>query len=238
MAALRAKSPTEREELAERLAGRLDGPITAAGIVLVLVVVADNMTPPGSTLKTAWSFLTWALWALFAIEFALRLVIAPSALAFLRRNWWQLVFLALPFLRFLRAFSRTARLARVASTSVRTTRTAGRTLAGRIGWLVGLAVSTILGSSQILYEYGPGMSYPRALHDATLGAIGGEPIDAPGALADAVEIVLAIHAAVVFAALAGSLGAYFLERRPPGGPGADGRGTPSGNPADSPVGEM
>ena len=222
MAALRTRSPTEREELAERLARRLDGPITAAGIVLVLVVVADNMTPPASKLKTAWSFLTWALWALFAIEFVLRLVIAPSALAFLRRNWWQLVFLALPFLRFLRAFSRTARLARVASTSVRTTRTAGRTLAGRIGWLVGIAVSTILASSQVLYEYGPDMSYPRALHDATLGAIGGEPIDAPGALADAVEIVLAIHAAVVFAALAGSLGAYFLERRPPRDPRADG----------------
>ena len=222
MAALRTRSPTEREELAERLASRLDGPITVAGIVLALVVVADNMTPPGSTLKKAWTFVTWALWALFATEFVLRLVIAPSALAFLRRNWWQLVFLAVPFLRFLRVFSRTARLARVASTSVRTTRTAGRTLVGRIGWLVGVTVSTILGSSEVLYEYGPNMSYADALHDATLGAIGGEPIDATGALADAVEIVLVIHAAVVFAALAGSLGAYFLERRPPGDPGADG----------------
>jgi len=222
VAGLRTQSPTEREELAERLASRLDGPVTVAGIVLALIVVADNMTPPGSTLKRAWGFLAWALWALFAIEFALRLVIAPSALAFLRRNWWQLVFLAVPFLRFLRAFSRTARLARVASTSVRTTRTAGRTLAGRIGWLVGVAVSIILGSSEVLYEYGPDMSYTRALHDATLGAIGGEPIDAPGALADALEIVLAIHAAVVFAALAGSLGAYFLETRSPGDPSAGG----------------
>ena len=211
--ALRGRSPTEREELAEQLACRLDAPITAAGVVLALVVVADNMTPAGSTLKRAWAVLAWALWALFALEFVLRLVIAPSAAMFLRRNWWQLVFLAVPFLRFLRAFSRTARLARVASTSVRTTRTAGRTLAGRIGWLAGVAVSTILGASQILYEYGPGLSYGQALHQTALGAIGGEPLQAPGAVAAGVEIVLAIHAAVVFATLAGSLGAYFLERR-------------------------
>ncbi len=98
-------------------------------------------------------------------------------------------------------------------------------------------MSTILGSSQVVYEYGPDMSDPRALHDATLGAISGEPTDAPGALADAVEIVLAIHAAVVFAALAGPLGAYFLERRPPRDPRPDGSGAPIPDAAGSPADE-
>ncbi len=36
------------------------------------------------------------------LEYAARLVIATDRLRFLRRTWWQLLFLALPFLRFLR----------------------------------------------------------------------------------------------------------------------------------------
>lgn len=123
--------------LAERIASRLDAPITAAGVVLVLIVVADNMTAAGSPLKPLWTVASWLLWGFFAIEFGLRVVIAPSTPTFLRRNWWHLAFLAVPFLRFLRAFTWAARLARVASTSVRTG-TAGRTLAGRVAWLVGV----------------------------------------------------------------------------------------------------
>lgn len=207
------RTPTQREQLAERIASRLDIPITVAGVVLVIVVVADNLTSSGSPLKPVWTAAGWALWGVFAIEFGLRLVIAPSTATFLRRNWWQLGFLVVPFLRFLRSFTRAARLARVASTSVRTTRTAGRTLAGRVGGLAGVTVATVLGSSEVLFEYGPGLSYPRALHETTLAAVSGETLEATGAVADGLEIILAVHATVVFAALAGSLGAFFLERR-------------------------
>lgn len=210
---VRTSTTAERESLAERIAARLDGPVTVAGIVFVLIIVADRMTSAGSPLSTVWVVAGWGLWALFVAEFVLRAAIAPSTPGFLRRNWWQAAFLAVPFLRFLRALSRPARLARVASTSVRTTRTAGRTLLGRIGWLIGVTVGTILGGSEVLFEYGDYTSYPRALHDAAMSAIAGEPLAAGGTVADVLEIVLAIHATVVFAALAGSLGAFFLERR-------------------------
>ncbi len=82
----RGRTPTEREELAERVAARLDIPISAAGVLLVLVLIADNTTPPDSRLTVVWTVAGWVLWALFVFEFVLRLVIAPSALAFLRRN--------------------------------------------------------------------------------------------------------------------------------------------------------
>lgn len=210
---VRTATPIERETLAERIASRVDTPMTVAGVVFVLIVVADRMTSADSPLAAVWAFTSWGLWGLFVAEFGLRLVIAPSTGGFLRRNWWQLIFLAVPFLRFLRGFTRTARIARVASTSVRTTRTAGRALLGRVGWLIGVTVGTILGASEVLFEYGDYTSYPRALHDVTLSAIGGEPLAAGGAVADVLEIVLVIHATVIFAALAGSLGAYFFERR-------------------------
>lgn len=78
---------------------------------------------------------TWSLWSFFVAEFAVRLVLAPSTTRFLRRNWWQAVFLAVPFLGFLRAFTRSARVARALSSSVRGTRTAGRAFGSRVAYL-------------------------------------------------------------------------------------------------------
>jgi hypothetical protein len=74
-------------------------PVTVAGSLHVMVLVADNLTSPSSTLDTVWVVLGWALWSLFVLEFVARLIVAPSTWRFLRGNWWQLVFLAVPFLR-------------------------------------------------------------------------------------------------------------------------------------------
>ena len=93
------RSPTQREQLAEALAGHLDLPFTVAGVLLVVVVVADNLTTAGSPLKQMWGIAGWVLWGLFVVEFVLCVVIAPSTSAFLRRNWWQLIFFAVPFFR-------------------------------------------------------------------------------------------------------------------------------------------
>lgn len=205
-------SKSRREAIAEEIGNRLDMPVTVAGMLLVIVLVADNLTSPSSTLDAVWAVVGWALWSLFVLEFAARLIVAPSTWRFLRRNWWQLVFLAVPFLRFLRAFSRGSRLARAATTSVRGTRTAGRTLAGRIGWLAGLAIGTVLVASELLFTYAD-IAYASALHACALGAVAGEPLDVDGSLADVLEVGLAVHAAVVFATLAGAVGAFFFERQ-------------------------
>ena len=218
----RARPPTERERLAESIAARLDVPFTAAGVLLVLVVVAEGVTPASSGWKDVWVVAGWALWALFVVEFVLRLVIAPSSRAFLRRNWWQLAFLAVPFLRFLRAFTRSARVARAVSMSVRGTRTAARELTSRVGWLVAVTLGVVLATAQVIFEYGPGLTYGEALHRAALAAVSGERVGGEGAVVAVVEVALAVYATVFFAALAGAVGAYFLgrsggvERRPTG----------------------
>ena len=204
---------TPREELAERIAGHLDVPVSVAGVLLVLIVIADRSTPPGTWLSTAWTFASWGLWALFVLELVLRAIIAPSAVQFLRRNWWQVLFLALPFLRFLRGLSRSARIARGMTTSLRGSRTAARNLSGRVGLLTSTTFGVILAGTEILYEFGSPPSYPRALHDVALGAISGEPLGDTSAVAAWLEVVLAVYATVVFAALAGSLGAFFLQRQ-------------------------
>lgn len=182
-----------------------------------MVLVADRTTPATSSVSVLWTVLSWALWGLFVAEFVLRLVIAPSTSAFLRSNWWQLAFLALPFLRFLRAFSRGARVARGLSTSVRTSRTAARTLSGRVGWLASITMGIVIAATEIVYEFTPEVSYVDVLHNVTLASISGEPLSVPGPAARVLELVLALYATVFFAALAGALGAFFLERRAPGG---------------------
>ena len=199
----------------EGLARRLDRPMSVLGLVFVLVVLA------GSLAREAWLVTTltvvgWVLWAVFVAEFALRAYRAPDRRRFWARNWWQLVFLAVPFLRFVRALSvlRLARVGGILSAAVRASRSAGRLLTGRVGWLAGVTGVVVLAVSQLLYVTGDYDAYATALHQTALATITGEPLGADGGLARVVEVVLAVYSVAVFATLAGALGAYFLEREP------------------------
>lgn len=208
----------ERDRLAERIAERMDAPVAVLGIVFLLVVLVDTVVSPAGALGTVFEIASWALWAVFALEFVLRAAIAPSTARFLRRNWWQLVFLVLPFLRFARVLARLrlariGRMGRVLSSAVRSSRTAVTTLGSRLGWLSAVTVIVILAASQLLYAFAGVDSYADALHRAALATITGEPLRIDSGLAAVLEVVLALYSVVVFAALAGMLGAFFLERR-------------------------
>ncbi|TFV57274.1 hypothetical protein E4P41_14795 [Geodermatophilus sp. DF01-2] len=205
--------PTERE--AEGLARRLDRPMSVLGLVFVLVVLGQSLARE-AWLVTTLTVVGWLLWAVFVAEFAFRAFRARDRRRFWARNWWQLVFLAVPFLRFARALSvlRAARVGGILSAAVRGSRSAGRLLSGRIGWLAGVTGVVVLAVSQLLYVTGNYGGYATALHETALATITGEPLSAEGGLARVVEVVLAVYSVAVFATLAGALGAYFLERGP------------------------
>jgi voltage-gated potassium channel len=212
---IRSRSSAEREALAERIADRLDVPITAAGVIFLLLVLAETISNPKGSVGTFFAITSWVLWALFVAEFLLRLYIAPSTTKFLKRNWWQLIFLAVPALRFVRALRalRAARVGRVLSSAVRSSRTAGRTLSSRLGALGVVTIVVILASSQLLFELGDYDSYGDALDDAALATVAGEPFFPEHAALRVVQIVVISYSVVVFAALAGTVGAFLLERR-------------------------
>lgn len=199
---------------AEQLAGRLDRPMGGLGLVFLLVVLGQSLARDPA-LVAVLNAAGWALWLVFVAEFALRAWVARDQRRFWARNWWQLVFLAVPFLRFARAFSllRAARVGGVLSAAVRGSRSAGRLLSGRVGWLAMVTGVVVLASSQLLYVLEVYTSYGVALHDAALATVTGEPLEAAGAIARTVEVVLAVYSVVVFATLAGAFGAFFLERR-------------------------
>ncbi|WP_225754791.1 hypothetical protein [Actinotalea sp. Marseille-Q4924] len=204
---------------AEELARRLDRPMGALGVLFLFLVLAQTLATDPTT--TAWlSALGWVLWAVFVAELVLRAVVAKDQRRFWRRNWWQVVFLAVPFLRFARALSflrlgRAARVARVGgilTSAVRGSRSAGRLLTDRIGWLVVVTGVVVLASSQLLYLVGVHETYADSLHAAALATVSGEPLGADDGVARVLEVVLAVYSVAVFATLAGALGAYFLER--------------------------
>lgn len=189
---------------------------TALGIIFVLVVIGENLAERASILRGVFLVVGWLIWVVFALEFAARAVIAPSTAAFFRRNWWQLVFLVLPFLRFIAALrlARVARAGRIVSSAVRGTRSSRRVLRDRLVWLVMVHTIVVLSASQLLYEFGaPAASYGRTLHAVALASVSGEPMGFETALAKVLEVVLALYAVVVFATTAATLGAYLVERR-------------------------
>lgn len=212
---IRRRTSDEREELAERIADQLDVPITAAGVVFLLLVLAETISDPEGAVGTVFSVTSWVLWAFFAGEFLLRMIVAPSTSAFLRRNWWQLLFLAVPALRFVRALRvlRAARVGRVLSSAVRSSRTAGRKLSSRLAALGVVTIVVVLASSQLLFELGDYGSYGDALDAAALATIAGEPFSPEHTALRVVQIVVVTYSVVVFAALAGAAGAFLIERR-------------------------
>ncbi|MDP8927557.1 MAG: hypothetical protein M3O70_03015 [Actinomycetota bacterium] len=217
---MRARPAAERERLSAEIADRLDKPMTALGVLFLLLVLAETTTDPEGALATTYTTAGWVIWAAFVAEFILRAVVAPSAARFWRRNWWQAVFLALPFLRFVRLLARVrvrplVRSGRVLSSAVRGTRTAGRNLSGRIGWVTAVTAIVVLASSQLLFEFAGYDSYGTALNEAALAAVTGEPLHGGEGIARLIEVVLAIYSVAIFASLAGILGAFFLEHRPP-----------------------
>ena len=208
------RDPVVRHRWAEELLERLDGPMGALGVLFALLVLVETVSQPTGPAATAVIVTSWVLWAIFAAEFAARVVVAPSTSAFLRKNWWQVLFLVLPFvrfLRFLRAVRRTSRLGRVVSSVVRSGRGAARRLTSRIGWLAIGTASVIVGGSQVVFELGGAATYGDALYLVALAAVVGEPMGQPGVM-KFLDVVFAIFSVVVFATLAGSIGSFILER--------------------------
>lgn len=210
---LTARSPAEREVWADELLDRLTPAMSALSVVFVLVVVGESMASDGTGLSVALIVVGWLIWLAFAVEFIARMVVAPDTGAFLKRNWWQALFLILPFLRILRLVRivRFFRTGRVLSSAIRSSRSARRALGSRVGWLAVISAIATLASSQLLFEFEIFDRYGDALHAAALATITGEPIASPDAFARVLEVALAAFSVVVFATLAGTLGAYFLE---------------------------
>ncbi|MBV8425332.1 MAG: potassium channel protein [Candidatus Eremiobacteraeota bacterium] len=90
----------ERFALLHNLERMLSGPLSILGMIWFFVVVATFIWGNQPWLQQ----LTYGIWVVFVIDFAIRLSIAPKKLKFLRHNILIAVSLALPALAVLRIF--------------------------------------------------------------------------------------------------------------------------------------
>ncbi|GGI06855.1 ion transporter [Egicoccus halophilus] len=211
-----------RERLAAVLERRLDVPMAVLAVVWA-ALVAYELVAPGEqrpVLATAGN----VIWIVFVVEFVVKLAVSGHPGRFLRRRWPSLLFLVLPVLRVLR-IARALRVvrvlpaARVVGSSYRAVGTARGLAAGRLQFLAVTTGIVALGGGQLLYVLERGRdgavaSLGDALYWSANLAIASNLVHTPVTLAGRLlSLVLTVYAIIVFASLAGTLGAFFVESR-------------------------
>ncbi len=214
--------PSARERLATLLERRLDIPMAVlaavwAGLVAYELVAPDRML---EVLRVTGH----VIWGIFAVELAAKLVVSGRPVRFLRRHWPSVLFLLLPALRLLRVVRalRAVRMlpaARVVGSSYRAVGTARGLLAGRLQFLLAATGVVVFGSGQLLFVLERGRegaltSLGDALWWSANLAIASNLVHEPVTLAGRLlALVISAYAIVVFASLAATLGAFFMESR-------------------------
>jgi voltage-gated potassium channel len=99
--------------------------------VAFLIAYAWPVLDPGlhPDLATTLNVASWTVWLAFAVDFAVRLVLADDRWPYARRHWYDVALMALPMLRPLRLL-RLLALARILN------RSAAHSLVGRVGTYV------------------------------------------------------------------------------------------------------
>lgn len=160
-----AKSPEartldrERWRLLLRLRRWLEGPMVALGFVWLGLLVWELVRGAGRPAV----LLGNAIWAVFVLDFAVRLALAPRKRVYLRHEWLTAISLFIPALRVFRVFRavrvlraaravRGVRLVRVVTSLNRGMRALGRTMQRRgAGYVAALALLVTLGGAAGMY---------------------------------------------------------------------------------------
>jgi voltage-gated potassium channel len=173
----------------------------------------------------SWLYVTSnVIWAIFGVELLAKLIVSGHPFRFLRRHWPSVLFLVLPVLRVLRVARalravRVLPASRVIGSSYRAVGTARGLLTGRLQFLLMTTAVVVFGGGQLLFVLERGRegaltSLGDALWWAANISISAGLVYQPVTLAGRLlAIVLAAYSIVVFASLAATVGAFFIESR-------------------------
>ncbi|MCY1061657.1 ion transporter [Nannocystis sp. SCPEA4] len=151
----------ERNGALHRLESWLEGPMIVLGLIWLALLVVEFIRGLPRFLELT----STAIWVVFLVDFAVRFALAPTKLAYLRRNWLTALSLTLPALRLLRIFrafrvvqaaraARGVRLVRVISSVNRGMGALGKSMSRRgLGYVVSLAFVVLLAGSAGMYAF-------------------------------------------------------------------------------------
>ncbi|MGY6501924.1 MAG: ion transporter [Acidimicrobiales bacterium] len=213
--------PSRRERAAALLEERLDIPMAILAVVWAALVAYELVAPARQTdgLALAGN----VIWVVFLVEFAVKITVSGHPVRFLRRRWPAVLFLALPALRVFRVLRAVRALrvlpaARVMGSSYRAIGTARTLLGSRLAFLSVMSGVVIFAGGQLFHlaegQIGDAGSLGDGIWWAANAAISGnlvvEPVTVWGRL---LGLFLQGYAVVVFASVAATLGAFFIESR-------------------------
>lgn len=222
---LRFALARNRLQILHRLEHALEMPMMVLGGVWLLLMVVEFAWGLSESAALAVN----VIWALFILDFLLRLSVAPRKLVYLRRNWLTAIALLLPALRLFRfaralrglAKLRGLRLVRIVSSINRSMRALGKTMRRRgFGYVMALTVVVTLAGAAGMLSFERGVLHEAGVHDfwsalwwtaMIMTTMGSEywPRTPEGR---ALCLLLALYAFAVFGYVTGTIATYFIGR--------------------------
>ncbi|MDQ4068827.1 MAG: ion transporter [Actinomycetota bacterium] len=214
-----------RREALERFERAVELPLVVLALAMIPLLLVPLLVDLPDAVESAFIAADWFIWAAFAFEYLVRLVLTTERLRFVRREWADLLIVHLPFLRPLRVVRsaralRLLRLARLVAVFGEIS-TTGRRLLLRHGLHYALLVTLVVavGSAALVLSVEEGTdtsieSFGDALWWAittitTVGYGDTYPVTAPGR---GIAAFLMISGIALFGVLTANIAAFFVER--------------------------
>ncbi|MEO5860768.1 MAG: potassium channel family protein [Pyrinomonadaceae bacterium] len=158
---VKSEIAAERSEIVGQLDDWLEIPMLVLSIIWLALFVAEMTLGVSPFLEAVGN----VIWIIFGIDFAIKLLLSPDRLTYLKSNWLTLLALALPALRIFRAFrafrllraaraARGLRLVRLLTSLNRGMRSLGKAFGRRgFGYVLLLTLIVIFAGAAGMYNF-------------------------------------------------------------------------------------
>lgn len=217
--------PSRTSEAFDRYAKMTDGPLTVLAVLMIPLLIAPLLFQMPKRFEGIATGIDWFIWAIFAVDYFVRLYLSPAKARFVRTHIPDLVIVVVPFLRPLRLLRsarvlRLLRLTRIAALVGRSLRDVRRILTTRgVNYvlLITVAVVFLSAAAVVEFEKAEGQGNIRTFADGlwwaattvtTVGYGDRFPVSAAGR---GVAVLLMIMGITLFGVLTAAIAAFFVE---------------------------
>jgi voltage-gated potassium channel len=145
---------SRRQELLQKWERYTEIPLLALSVAIIPLLLGPFFFELNEDLDRAFLAADWTIWAIFAIDISARTYLAEHRLAYLRRNWFDVLIVVLPFLRPLRVLRslRAIRLLRAGPFLIRVFASSRDMLRHRgLQWVLLLGLAIIFACATIVW---------------------------------------------------------------------------------------
>lgn len=148
-----------KTELLDKYERVTELPMLVLALLMVPLLLLPFLTDLSSQADTAVESSFWAIWAMFALDLGIRTYLSSRRISYLLNHWYDVLIVAVPFLRPLRVLrsARALRLLRLGRLAPFLARSAAniREVGQRRGlqWVLLLGVAAIFASATLVFEF-------------------------------------------------------------------------------------